>query len=64
MDNEPKFVWTETHLIVEASKVIGRLLIPWELVERLGVSIIRESGAYDQAMVSRSAMNRRYSGKD
>lgn len=64
MDNEPKFVWTGTELIVEAfSEVQGRLVIPWGLVESLGVAIIREAGAYDQATVSRSAMNRRYNGK-
>mgnify|MGYP003660165456 CR=1 FL=1 len=64
MDRKYQMVWTENGLTIEGGEALGQIYIPWEQVESLGAAIIREAGAYDQAMGSRGALNRRYNGND
>jgi hypothetical protein len=65
MDSKYEFIWTATGLVIDLTGgEEGHMFVPWERLEAFGVRVIREAGAYDQALVSRSAFGKRYNGED
>ena len=64
MVSKYEFVWSENGLTADGGEAHGKIYIPWEQVMDFGAEVILEAGAYDQAMASRSALNRRYNGED
>ena len=56
--SKPSMLWAEDGLILEREDV--RMLLPWEVVERTAIEMIREHAQYDHALTSRRALGRRY----